>query len=145
MKTAIGYFSTHHGNTKKLVEAIAEKNEVTLIDVTSDKKVDLTEFDRIGFASGIYFSSFSKQILSFAEENLSEGKDVFFLNTCGAPAGVYFNAIRKITEAKHCRELGAYQCKGYDTYGPFKFVGGIAKGHPNGEEINGAVEFYQAL
>ena len=74
MKTAIVYFSTHHGNTEKLVEAIAEKNEVTLIDVTSDKKADLTEFDRIGFASGIYFSSFSKQILSFAEENLSEGK-----------------------------------------------------------------------
>ena len=85
MKTAIVYFSTHHGNTKKLVEAIAEKNEVTLIDVTSDKKVDLTEFDRIGFASGIYFSSFSKQILSFAEENLPEGKEVFFINTCGNP------------------------------------------------------------
>ena len=56
---------------------------------------------------------------------------MFFLNTCGAPAGVYVNAIRKITEAKHCRELGAYQCKGYDTYGPFIIVGGIAKGHPN--------------
>ena len=105
MKTAIVYFSTHHGNTKKLVEAIAEKNEVTLIDVTSDKKVDLTEFDRIGFASGIYFSSFSKQILSFAEENLPEGKEVFFINTCGNPVGIYFNAIRKITEKKNCKEL----------------------------------------
>ena len=100
------------------MEAIAEKNEVTLIDVTSDKKVDLTEFDRIGFASGIYFSSFSKQILSFAEENLPEGKEVFFINTCGNPVGIYFNAIRKITEKKNCKELGAYQCLGYDTFGP---------------------------
>lgn len=145
MKTAIVYFSTHHGNTKKLVEAIAEKNEVTLIDVTSDKKVDLTEFDRIGFGSGIYFSSFSKQILSFAEENLPEGKEVFFINTCGNPVGIYFNAIRKITEKKNCKELGAYQCLGYDTFGPFKLVGGIAKGHPTEAEIKGAVEFYQAL
>lgn len=34
MKTAIVYYSTHHGNTKKLLDAIAEKNEVALIDLT---------------------------------------------------------------------------------------------------------------
>ena len=145
MKTAIVYFSTHHGNTKKLVEAIAEKDNVTLIDVTSDKNTDLKEFDRIGFASGIYYSSFSKQILSYADDKLPEGKEVFFINTCGNLLGIYFNAIRKITEKKNCKELGAYQCLGYDTFGPFKLVGGIAKGHPTEEEIEGAVKFYQGL
>ena len=145
MKTAIVYFSTHHGNTKKLVEAIAEKDNVTLIDVTSDKNTDLKEFDRIGFASGIYYSSFSKQILSYADDKLPEGKEVFFINTCGNPLGIYFNAIRKITEKKNCKELGAYQCLDYDTFGPFKLVGGIAKGHPTEEEIEGAVKFYQGL
>ena len=145
MKTAIVYFSLHHGNTKKLLDAIAAQEEVTLINVVENKTADLSAFDRIGFASGIYYSSFAKQLLAFAEQNLPEGRDVFFLNTCGAPAGVYFNAIRKITEAKRCREIGAYQCKGYDTYGPFKLVGGIAKGHPNEEEIKGAVAFYQTL
>ena len=145
MSTAIVYFSQHHGNTKKLLDAIAAHAEVTLMNVVETKTADLSGFDRIGFASGIYYSSFAKQILTFAEKNLPEGKDVFFINTCGAPAGVYFNAIRKITEAKHCRELGAYQCKGYDTYGPFKLVGGIAKGHPTEEEISAAVDFYMAL
>ena len=145
MKTAIVYFSQHHGNTKKLLDAIAAQEEVTLINVVENKTADLSAFDRIGFASGIYYSSFAKQILAFAEQNLPAGKDVFFLNTCGAPAGVYFNAIRKITEAKRCRKIGAYQCKGYDTYGPFKLIGGIARGHPNEEEIKGAVAFYQTL
>ena len=145
MRTAIVYYSQHHGNTKKLLDAIASREEVTLINVVEDKDADIAAFDRIGFASGIYYRSFARQILAYAEKNLPEGKDVFFLNTCGAPAGVYFNAIRRITEAKHCRELGAYQCRGYDTYGPFKLVGGIAKGHPSEEEINGAVAFYQAL
>lgn len=145
MSTAIVYFSQHHGNTKKLLDAIAAQEEVTLINVVENKTADLAAYDRIGFASGIYYSSFAKQILAFAERNLPEGKDVFFLNTCGAPTGTYFNAIRKITEAKCCRELGAYQCRGYDTYGPFKLVGGIAKGHPNEEEIKGAVSFYQGL
>lgn len=56
MKTAIVYYSTHHGNTKKLLDAIAEKNEVALIDVTKQPSADISEYDRIGFASGIYFA-----------------------------------------------------------------------------------------
>ena len=31
MKTAIVYYSKHHGNTKKLVDAIASQYEITLI------------------------------------------------------------------------------------------------------------------
>ena len=38
MKTAIVYHSYHHGNTKKLLDAIAEKHEVTLIDVTATRR-----------------------------------------------------------------------------------------------------------
>lgn len=145
MNTAIVYYSQHHGNTKRLIDAIAAQNDVTLINVSDNKTADLTAFDRIGFASGIYFSSFAKQILAFARENLPEGKDVFFINTCGAPAGIYFDTIRKITQAKQCRELGAYQCLGYDTFGPFKLFGGIAKGHPNEDEIAAAVSFYNSI
>ena len=53
--------------------------------------------------------------------------------------------IREIAEKKHCRELGAYHCLGFDTFGPFKLVGGIAKGHPTEEEIAGATKFYREL
>ena len=146
MKTAIVYFSQHHGNTKKLVESIALQFEVTLINVAEYSSADLSDYDCIGFASGIYFSSFAKQILTFAEKYLPENKDVFFMNTCGFHSPVvYFGAIRKIAKAKNCRELGVYQCLGYDTFGPFKMVGGIAKGHPNKEEIVSAVSFYREI
>ena len=74
MKTAIVYYSQHHGNTKKLVDAIASQYEVELINVTENTNADLTNFDCIGFASGIYFSSFAKQLLTFAEKNLPENK-----------------------------------------------------------------------
>ena len=76
MKTAIAYYSKHHGNTKKLLDAIAAAAAVDLIDVTSDKNADLS---------------------------------------------------------------------GYDTFGPFKLVGGLAKGHPTADEIRKAVEFYKNL
>jgi len=145
MKTAIVYYSRHHGNTKKLLDAIAAENVVELIDVTAQPSADLAGYDRIGFASGIYYNSFAKQLLSFAESSLPEGKDVFYIFTHGAPKGIFLTAIRKIAEQKNCREIGSYHCLGFDTFGPFKLLGGIAKGNPTEEEINGAADFYRKL
>ena len=66
MATAICFYSKHHGNTKKLLDAIREaEGSVELIDITEQKKADLSGYDRIGFASGIYYggsSAFSGRI-----------------------------------------------------------------------------------
>ena len=145
MKTAIVYYSEHHGNTKKLLDAIAAQHEVALINVTKQPETDLSAYDRIGFASGIYYTSFAKQLIAYAQEHLPEGKEVFFIYTHGAPKGSFLNAIRQVTEAKNCEEIGEYHCQGFDTFGPFKLLGGIAKGHPTEEEIAAAVSFYASL
>ena len=145
MKTAIIYYSRHHGNTKKLLDAIcAADADVELIDVTEGEK-DLSGFDRIGIASGIYYSAFAKQVIAYADANLPEGKPVFFIYTHGAPKGDFLKGIREITAQKRCTELGEYRCQGFDTFGLFKLIGGIAKGHPTKGEIDGAVEFYRNL
>ena len=145
MKTAIVYYSKHHGNTKKLLDAIAAKHTVTLIDVTEQPDADLSGYDRIGFASGIYYSAFARQIIAFAQARLPEGKDVFFIYTHGAPGGNFLKGIREAASVRHCREIGEYRCQGYDTFGPFKLLGGIAKGHPTEAEIRNAVAFYEGL
>lgn len=146
MSTAIVYYSNHHGNTKKLLDAIAAEDEsLTLIDVTEQPNADLSAFDRIGLASGIYFSSFAKQIITFAEERLPGNREVFYLYTHGAPVGGFLRGIRKVAKKKRCREIGRYHCLGFDTFGPFKKIGGIAKGHPSELEICQAVEFYRTL
>ena len=56
MRTAIVYASVHHGNTEKLVKRIAEECQVDLIDAVKQPDADLSSYDMIGFASGIYFS-----------------------------------------------------------------------------------------
>lgn len=145
MKTAIVYYSKHNGNTKKLLDAIAAKNEVTLIDVTDSPAADLGGYDRIGFASGIYYSKFHKTLLKYAEENLPAGKPVFFLYTCGAEKEGYTSAIAEIAKRKNAEILGSYGCLGLDTFGPFKLIGGIAKGHPDSADLKKAVAFYEGL
>ena len=146
MTTAIVYYSQHHGNTKKLLDAIKAANpSVELIDVVASPAADLSSYDHIGFASGIYFSAFAKQIISYADAHLPENKPVFYIYTHGTPKGDFLKAMREIAARKRCKELGEYRCQVYDTFGPFKLVGGIAKGHPTEEEIKGAVEFYKGL
>ncbi len=145
MKTAIVYVSTHHGNTKKLVDAISEKYDITAIDGTKDNDFDLAEFNRIGFASGIAYGEFYPQMLKIINEKLPEGKEVFFLYTCGLKTKKYCNAARKIAEMKKAKILGEYGCQGYDTYGLLKLFGGISKGHPDKTDLQNAIEFYGNL
>ena len=145
MKTAICYYSCHHKNTLKVLEAIAEGQDVDLIDVTSIKVANLEKYDAVGFASGIYLSKFHSSVTSFASENLPQGKDVFFIYTCCSKRDGYTKNIAQTVTAKNAKILGEYGCLGFDTVGPFKLVGGIAKGHPNEYELQEAKKFYLSI
>ena len=145
MKTAIVYYSKHHGNTKKLIDAIAAQHDVTAIDATEVKTADLSGYDMVGFASGIYYSKFHKSVLEFAEQNLPDGKPVFFLYTYGAEKKGYTKAITEAVSKHNTQIVGEYGCFGFNTFGPFKLIGGIAKGHPDQADLDGAVKFYTSL
>ena len=109
MKTIILYYSNHHGNTKKLVDAIqaSDPENVEILDVTTAGPKDLSGYDLIG-------------------ASLS-------------------SSAKKVIEEKKCQAVGQYSCPGYNTFGPFKLIGGTAKGHPTKEELDAAVEFYKGL
>ena len=143
MKTAIVYHSSHHGNTKKVVQAIAQGRDVTLIDASAVKSADLTSYELIGFASGIYFGKFHTDVLEFAENNLPGGKKVFFLSTYGGSSNT--KAIEEVVKARGGQIVYQFGCKGYDTFGPFKLVGGIAKGHPDETDLKNACQFFDGL
>lgn len=145
MKTAVVYYSKHHGNTKKLLEKIAEKYELTLIDVTENPTTDLADFDCIGFASGIYYSKFQKAVLKFAKQYMPENKKTFFLFTYGAKKDGYTRAIREALSGRSADILGEYGCLGFNTFGPFKLIGGIAKNHPDNADIENAISFFAGL
>lgn len=145
MRTAIVYYSRHHENTKKLLDAIAETGDVTLIDVTKNSTYDLSEFDLIGFASGIYYQRFSEKVLDYAKNNLPSNKKVFFVYTCGIKLHSYTNSIRAVANEKNAEVVGMYGCPGFDTFGPFKILGGIRKGRPNENDIAKAVQFFKEI
>lgn len=145
IKTAICYYSRHHGNTLKVLEAMAAEGDVELIDVTARQAVRLEEYDCIGFASGIYGFEFHKGVVEFARQYLPVQKPVFFVYTYGGAKGTGAKAIADIAKEKACPVLGEFSCKGYDTFGPFKLMGGIAKGHPDAQDLENARAFYREI
>lgn len=149
MKTIILYRSKHHGNTKKLVDAIVEAYpDVETVDVNNLGKngtVDLKPYTMIGLASGIYYGKFDKDITRIAANELRQGDKVFALMTYGGRDKWHGRDIDNICRMKQAMFVSAYGCCGYDSWGPFKLRGGIQKGHPTDEEIQGAVDFYKRL
>ena len=145
MKTAIVYYSKHHGNTKKLIDAIAAEHDITAIDATEVKTADLSAYDMVGFASGIYYSKFHKTVLDFAGQNLPDGKPVFFLYTYGAEKKGYTKAITEAVSMHNANIVGEFGCFGFNTFGPFKLIGGIAKGHPDQKDFDNVLAFYAGL
>lgn len=146
-KIVILYYSQHHGNTKKILDAIKEKNEVDIFPIEDQSKLDLQMYDKVGFASGIYMSKMHDKLSKYVEENLGvlQGKDCFVLATGGANNQKGINNFVSMLKGKNISVLGEYYCKGYDTYGPFKLLGGINKNHPTQKECNEAVAFYNGI
>lgn len=145
MKTAICYYSRHHGNTLKVAQAMALEGEVDLIDVTTRQAIRLEGYDCIGLASGIYGFEFQKAVVEFARQYLPNGKPVFFLYTYGGAKGTGAKAVAEVAREKDCPILGEFSCKGFDTFGPFKMMGGIAKGHPDQKDLENARAFYHEM
>ena len=144
-KAAVCYYSRHHGNTRAVLEAMAQEGPLDLIDVTAHSAVRLEEYDWVGFASGIYFGSFHPSVLALARRSLPRGTPVFFVCTYGGVKGFGPKALWEIAQAKGCPVLGTFSCKGYDTYGPFRLVGGLAKGRPNRTDLENARSFWRGL
>ena len=40
---------------------------------------------------------------------------------------------------------GRFQCRGYDTYGPWRFIGGIARKHPDETDLRKAELFAKRM
>ena len=144
MKTVIICVSTHHGNTRKIVDAIAREFGVEVVDATEVKEKDLSGYDLIGLASGIYAARFHPDLVAFAQKNLPEHKKIFYIST-SAMNRDRSASVDVLLKGKNPTVVGRFTCSGYKTFGPFKLIGGTAKGHPDQADLRNAVAFYRGL
>jgi len=144
MKTAIIYKSIHHGNTKKIAEAMANALEADLFDLKDASPDIINRYDLIGFGSGKYFMRPHKKLRKFVEElDNVEDKKAFIFSTSGD--GRSMGWLEKKLSSKGFNVLDEFYCKGFDTFGPYKLVGGMNKGKPNEKDLKNAMKFADSL
>lgn len=144
MKTVLIYKSIHHGNTKKVAEAMAKTLEADLIDLKDASPDIMNEYELIGFGSGIYYYRPHKKLRKFVEglDKVKSKKAFTFITSGNGKPNKWLN--EKLSE-KGFEVLGDFVCKGFDTYGPLKLVGGHNKGQPNEEDLKNAEKFAESL
>jgi len=149
MKTLIIYKSIHHGNTEKIAKAIAETLNATLKKPSEVRHSDIKDYDLIGFGSGIYFSKHHKRILELVRklpDNMKKKAFIFSTHGVSRKAGrKCHKALLQLLRNKGFKVIGEFNCRGYDSYGPLKLIGGISKNHPDRQDLEDAKRFAEEL
>lgn len=146
MKIAIVYVSVHHKNTEKIVKAMAEEVNADLFNLNQSQSLDLSGYDIVGLASGVFFHNMHKKIIDFVmSDRLNSKQKVFLACTCGSPFIDHTKEVVKILKDKNISYLSTFECAGFDTFGPFKIIGGIAKNRPNNKDLEKAKKFIQRI
>jgi len=145
MRVLLIYNSVHHGNTEKIAKVIADELKAKMVKPTEEEVNKLSEYDLIGFGSGIYKGKHHERILQLVEKLPAvKGKKAFVFSTSGS-SREYNETLKEKLTAKGFQVEGEFSCRGFDTYGPFKLIGGINKSRPNEEDCRKAREFAISL
>mgnify|MGYP002066991568 CR=1 FL=1 len=140
------YDSSYRGNTKKLAIAMSETLNSILATVEQAKKMNLSQYDVIGFGSGIFFGKHHRKLLSYIEDLPQTNKKTFIFSTRGnIVLGSYHKQIKKLLKSRGFEIIGEFSTPAYDATGPFACIGGMNKGRPNESDINRSENFVRSL
>jgi flavodoxin len=146
MKTLIVYTSVHHQNTEKVAKVMAEELEGDLVPLGEAQPATIASYELVGFGSGIYFGKHHKTLLQFAETlPLQTGKRAFIFSTSGQGGNEKHAALKEKLVNRGFSIVDEFSCKAWDTWGPMKLIGGINKGRPNADDLEGARLFARGL
>lgn len=146
VKTLIMYTSKHHGNTRKVVEAFARGLKAETVDLLKETPSGIGDYDQIGIASGIYAGKMDRQVRQILRR-LPEGggKKAFVVSTSGVGKEKYNAEAIRLLKEKGYRISGSYAFTGWNTFGPFKLVGGTGKGRPDKKDLQKAEHLGEEL
>nr|WP_181762899.1 flavodoxin family protein [Rhodococcus spelaei] len=149
MRALIVCTSVSHGNTRKIADVMGA---VLSASVMAPEEVDPTElqgYDLVGLGSGIFQMSFHPQLREFVRALPPQPATAAFLfSTSGfsePPFRRYSRSLERQLEQKGLKVLDTFSCRAFDTYKPFKLVGGIRKGRPDIDDLQAAHTFAEHL
>lgn len=154
MKTLLVCVSVEHGNTRKVMGAMAEVLGASIIEPEGITNIqDLHDYDLIGFVAGIYYGFHHKRLRKFINQiPPGQSQKAFLVTTNGITNNFYIkllsiniNTLKSILARKGIEIIDDFSCGGISDWAFFKLVGGINKGRPNANDLADAQKFAQDL
>ena len=158
MKSLIVVFSYHHKNTQKVAEVMAKVLDAQVKSPQQTVLEELSQYDLVGFGSGIDSGKHYKELLDFAN-NLPQvtNKKAFVFSTSGMPIGISgqqrleeytrkcHTTLKETLQSKGYTIVDEFGCAGFNTNSFLKYFGGINKGRPDEEDLKHAEAFAEKL
>ncbi|VVB60932.1 Flavodoxin domain protein [uncultured archaeon] len=145
MKTLIICISANHGNTEKIAKAMAGVFDAKVLKPQEVDVKSLSQYDLIGFGSGIFYFKHHRALLELADKLPTIKKKAFIFSTGGSGYIEYHKALKDKILKKGFSIVGEFVCKGFDTWGPYKLIGGRNKGRQNKKDLEDARNFAKGL
>ena len=146
-KIIVFYYSYSSMSTEKLVKGIQTSfPNMEILLLLSEEKNDVSSYDYVGFASGIYAWDFGKPIYEKLEKLQGlEGKKCFSLCTSTAGSEKYTLYPKDAIEKKGGKFIGGWGCLGKAVFFPLNMFGGVNKVKPDEEDFKKGTEFLKKL
>ncbi|MCU0876869.1 MAG: flavodoxin family protein [Pirellulaceae bacterium] len=147
MRAAVIYKSFHHGNTQRVAEVIADALGGELYSVEQAADLDASQFDLVGFGSGIYFCQHHRELRQFVAKWPDLPRWSFVFSTAGIAtlAPLWHGTLVRLLRQGGSEVIGEFTCPGFDTFGPLWLVGGLHRGRPNERDLERANQFAREL
>lgn len=150
MKSLLVVCSYHHHNTEKIAQVFAKVLDAEIKSPLEVNPGEISEYDLVGFGSGIYGGKHHQKLLSFVDKipKVSSGNAFIFSTaamTGDAKVDKDHSLLREKLVSKGYVIVDEFSCKGFNTNSFLKYFGGMNKGRPNAEDLKHAEEFAQSL
>lgn len=135
--------STHHGNTMKVAEAMAEILDAEIKRPAEVNVDEITGYDMIGLGSGIYNRKHHTSLFKLLDKlEVQSGRKVFVFSTSTITATSLHKPLIEALMKKGFDITGEFYCKGFMSHSFTRlFFGGLNKGRPNEKDLKKARNF----
>jgi flavodoxin len=138
--------SREHGNTRRLAQAIADELEAEVLEPDRASAAQIATCELVGFGSGIRFTRHYRELFELVRGLPAQpGKRAFVFSTSGVGILLWHWALDRQLRAKGFEIVGEHCCRGLDTMGLLRLIGGVNRGRPNAADLEQARRFARGL
>ncbi|MFG2843544.1 flavodoxin family protein [Kitasatospora sp. NPDC048296] len=149
MKAVIVCVSVSHGNTRRIAEVMGRALAAPVVEPEQLDPAELAAYDLVGFGSGIFTGSFHPRLRGFVRSiPPATPRRAFVFATSGLPEPRFRSFTRslvRLLEPKGFEVVDTFTARGYDTWLPFRLVGGINRHRPDADDLAAARVFAEGL